>query len=71
MSAGWEPIADAWLAHVRFLTDGLEIESWHRPLVAYARALEAAGLLIEALRELPGVNRRHLPISLHLQALEP
>jgi len=53
----------------RMRTTDLEIEGWHRPLEAYMRALEAAGFLIEALRELPGVNRPHLPISLHLRAV--
>jgi SAM-dependent methyltransferase len=52
-------------------TPGLEIEGWHRPLEAYTRAFEDAGLLIESLRELPGVNRPHLPISLHLHAVKP
>jgi SAM-dependent methyltransferase len=49
----------------------LEIESWHRPVSAYVRAVADAGLLIEALRELPGVNRPHLPVSLHLRAVKP
>jgi SAM-dependent methyltransferase len=53
----------------RLRTTELEIEGWHRPLETYTRALEAAGLLIEALRELPGLNRPHLPISLHVRAV--
>jgi SAM-dependent methyltransferase len=56
---------------VPFLTSGLEVDSWHRPVEAYTRAIEDAGFLIEALRELPGVNRPHLPISLHLRAVKP
>jgi SAM-dependent methyltransferase len=48
-----------------------ELESWHRPLEAYTRAFEDAGLLIESLRELQGVRRPHLPISLHLHAVKP
>jgi len=55
----------------RMATTPLEIEGWHRPLEAYTRAIEDAGLLIEALRELPGVNRPHLPISLHVRAVKP
>ena len=53
------------------VTSELEFESWHRPLEAYTRAFEEAGLLIEALRELQGVKRPHLPISLHLHAVKP
>ena len=48
----------------------IEIEGWHRPLEAYTRAFEDAGLLIETLRELQGVRRPHLPISLHLHAVK-
>jgi SAM-dependent methyltransferase len=51
-----------------FPSSGLDLESWHRPLEAYSRALEAAGFVVESLRELPGVNRPHLPISLHARA---
>jgi SAM-dependent methyltransferase len=63
--------------------DGLRMtfRSHHRPLEAYFAALEAAGLLIEALREpaLPdhaivsGTGRRwqRLPYFLHLRALRP
>ena len=49
----------------------VEFESWHRPLAAYTRAFEDAGLLIDSLRELQGRNRPHLPISLHLHAVKP
>jgi SAM-dependent methyltransferase len=49
----------------------VEIEGWHRPLEAYTRAFEDAGLLIEVLREVPGMNRPHLPISLHIHAVKP
>jgi ubiquinone/menaquinone biosynthesis C-methylase UbiE len=48
-----------------------ELESWHRPLEAYTRALEEAELPIETIRELQGVERPHLPISLHLHAVRP
>jgi SAM-dependent methyltransferase len=48
-----------------------EFESMHRPLSWYAQAIFAAGLLVEAIREVPGVNRPHLPISLHLRAVKP
>ena len=60
----------------------LTFHSEHRPLAAYAAALEAAGLLIEKLRELPASaaaverdprNRRWLrvPLFLHLRAVKP
>ncbi|TXL72339.1 class I SAM-dependent methyltransferase [Vineibacter terrae] len=63
--------------------DGLAMtfHSQHRPIEAYFRALEAAGFLVEALRE-PGVpdhglssdaSRRwqRLPLFLHVRALRP
>jgi SAM-dependent methyltransferase len=53
------------------ITTDHELESWHRPLEAYTRAFEDAGLLIDSLRELQGKNRPHLPISLHLHAVKP
>ncbi len=60
----------------------LTFHSEHRPFEAYAAALEAAGLLIEKLRELPASvaaverdprNRRWLrvPMFLHLLAVKP
>src|SRR5919204_3445892 len=49
----------------------VEFESTHRPLSWYAEAVFAAGLLVESLREIPGRNRPHLPISLHLRAVKP
>ena len=55
----------------RLTTTGHELESWHRPLEAYTRAFEDAGLLLESIRELGGRNRPHLPISLHLHAVKP
>jgi SAM-dependent methyltransferase len=55
----------------KLITNDHELESWHRPLEAYARAFEDAGLLIESIRELQGVRRPHLPISLHLHAVRP
>jgi SAM-dependent methyltransferase len=45
--------------------------SMHRPLSWYAQAIFAAGFLVETVREVPGVNRPHLPISLHLRAVKP
>lgn len=48
-----------------------EFDSMHRPLETYMRAFEDAGLLIVELRELQGVRRPHLPVSLHLHALKP
>ena len=48
-----------------------ELETTHRPLSWYAEAIFAAGLLVESLREVPGRNRPHLPISLHVRAVKP
>src|SRR5919204_1378810 len=48
-----------------------ELETMHRPLAWYADAVFDAGLLVESLREVPGRNRPHLPISLHLRAVKP
>jgi SAM-dependent methyltransferase len=77
LSAGdGEPftIAGSYLESHRYrgklITTGFELEGWHRPLEAYTRALEDAGLVIETLRELQGMRRPHLPISLHLHAVK-
>jgi SAM-dependent methyltransferase len=55
---------------VKLITTGFAIESWHRPLAAYTRAFEDAGLVIEALRELQGVRRPCLPNTLHIHAVK-
>lgn len=51
----------------------LKVPSVHRPLEAYTRAFEEAGLHVEALRELPA--RRdppgRLPAYLHVRAVKP
>ena len=60
----------------------LTFHSEHRPIEAYSRALEAAGLLIEAIREprapdalltdAPDKRRwQRIPLSLHLRAVKP
>jgi hypothetical protein len=60
----------------------MTFHSEHRPIEAYSRALEAAGLLIEAIREpkapdalvadAPGKRRwQRIPLSLHLRAVKP
>ena len=60
----------------------LTFHSEHRPIEAYSRALEAAGLLIEAIRETrapdamvaaaPARRRwRRIPLALHLRAVKP
>jgi SAM-dependent methyltransferase len=60
----------------------LTFHSEHRPLGAYTEALEAAGLLIETLREVPttaaAVERdpadrrwQRIPLFLHLRAIKP
>ena len=64
--------------------DGIQMtfHSEHRPIEAYSRALEAAGLLIEALRETrapdavvavsPGERRwQRIPLCLHVRAVKP
>jgi hypothetical protein len=64
--------------------DGIQLtfHSEHRPLEAYSRALEAAGLLIEAIRELrvpdevvadnPNGRRwQRIPLFLHVRAVKP
>ena len=64
--------------------DGIRLtfDSEHRPIEAYSRALEAAGLLIEAIREnpapdavvaaAPGKRRwQRIPLFLHLRAVKP
>ena len=58
--------------------DGLPMKfsSFHRPLQAYAAALEAAGLLIERLAEIPddtdppGDRWQRIPIFLHIRAVK-
>jgi SAM-dependent methyltransferase len=60
----------------------LTFHSEHRPLEAYSRALEAAGLLTEAIRELrapdplvaaePAQRRwQRIPLFLHIRAVKP
>lgn len=60
----------------------LTFHSEHRPVEAYSRALEAAGLLIEAIREIrvpdalvaadPGQRRwQRIPLFLQLRAVKP
>jgi SAM-dependent methyltransferase len=60
----------------------LTFHSEHRPLESYARALEASGLLIEAIREVkppdhlaarnPADQRwQRIPLFLHLRAIKP
>jgi SAM-dependent methyltransferase len=64
--------------------DGIQLtfHSEHRPIEAYSRALEAAGLLIEAIREVRAPdevvadhpdNRRwqRIPLFLHIRAVKP
>jgi SAM-dependent methyltransferase len=60
----------------------LTFHSEHRPLESYTRALEASGLLIEAIREVkppdhlagrdPAARRwQRIPLFLHLRAIKP
>jgi SAM-dependent methyltransferase len=57
----------------RHLRPVLKVPSVHRPLESYTRALEDAGLLIEAVRELPARLRLpgRFPVYLHLRATKP
>ncbi len=65
----------------RFERNGLEMtfSSWHYPLADYAKALEAAGLLIERLEEprpdlsqKPDLHRaQRIPMFLFLRAVKP
>jgi hypothetical protein len=86
MRDGWEAEAGKWAAFARAPADwgGIQLtfHSEHRPLEAYSRALEAAGLLIEAIRETrtpdtlvaasPGKRRwQRIPLALHLRAVKP
>jgi SAM-dependent methyltransferase len=48
----------------------LEVEQVHRSLEAYFRALEAAGLLVDAVREVDGDNGS-VPVALHVRAVRP
>ncbi len=76
MRDGWEGEAGKWAAFTR--TPG---HSEHRPIEAYSRALETAGLLIEAIRETrapdavvaarPDERRwQRIPLFLHLRAVK-
>jgi hypothetical protein len=49
------------------------VTQYHRPLEWYSRALEGAGFLVEALRELPTRRRApgRLPLFLDLRAVKP
>jgi SAM-dependent methyltransferase len=60
----------------------LTFHSEHRPLESYARALEASGMLIEAIREVtppdhvarndPALGRwQRVPLFMHLRAIKP
>jgi SAM-dependent methyltransferase len=59
--------------------DGLQMTftSIHRPLEVYVAALNAAGLQIEAIREIPDTSDppvarwRRIPLFLHIRALKP
>jgi SAM-dependent methyltransferase len=72
---------DSWPADWVLDRDGHRIvfHSEHRPIEAYSRAIEAAGLLIEAIREVrppapadPGdaaARHQRIPASLHMRAV--
>jgi SAM-dependent methyltransferase len=75
-----DPAQDSWVLD----RDGVRLTfySEHRPLEAYSRALAAAGLLIETIREVrapghvvardPRARRwQRIPLFLHLRAIKP
>lgn len=66
-------IEGSYLESIPHLRPVLKVPSVHRPLETYARALEEAGLLIEALRELPKRHRSsgRFPAYLHVRAVKP
>jgi SAM-dependent methyltransferase len=75
-----DPAPADWVADVGDLR--LTFHSEHRPIQSYTRALEAAGLLIEALREVGATDRevadhprrrrqQRIPVFLHMRALKP
>jgi ubiquinone/menaquinone biosynthesis C-methylase UbiE len=62
-----------YLATIPHVRPVMRVPSVHRPLEAYFRALEAAGLLVEVLRELPAPDKLAgaVPVFLHLRAVKP
>jgi len=75
-----DPAPDTWV-HDRGGVR-LTFHSEHRPLEAYSRALEAAGLLTEAIREVRAPDRvvardpragrwQRIPLFLHVRAIRP
>ena len=66
-------VTDSYLSRFRrrYPLGAAEIESLHRPLEDYFRALEEAGLVVEAIRELPTRRRvpGRIPMFLHVRAL--
>ncbi len=66
-------IRGSYLARVPHVRPVLRLPSVHRPLAAYFGALEAAGLLVEAVRELPLDDKLggRLPVYLQLRAVKP
>jgi ubiquinone/menaquinone biosynthesis C-methylase UbiE len=62
-----------YLATIPHVRPVMRVPSVHRPLEAYFGALEAVGLLVEALRELPAPDKlaSAVPVFLHLRAVKP
>lgn len=52
--------------------DGIRLTFYDRciPIETYSRALEDAGLLVEALREIPFTQRPRVPLFLHVRAVK-
>jgi SAM-dependent methyltransferase len=72
--AGTFEITGSYFDTVPHIRSGIQVPSVHRPLEAYFGALEEAGLLVEAVRELSSLHallQDRVPACLHLRALKP
>ena len=66
-------VRGSYLATVPHIRPVMQVPSVHRPLEAYFRGLEAAGLRTERVRELPSPNRLagRMPAFLQVRAVKP
>ncbi len=72
--AGTFAITGSYFDTVHHIRPGIQVPSVHRPLETYLRALENAGLLVAALRELSSqyaLLEGRIPAALHLCAVKP
>lgn len=71
--AGTFVISGSYFDTVHHIRPGIQVPSVHRPLVAYFTALEQAGLLVEAVREVSSqyaLLQGRVPACLHLRAVK-